>query len=163
MNRLLREMYSHQAWADAEHWKALEDFPASLDDSEIRTRQHHYHLTQHTFLWLAEGSEKPFARTTAADFRSEADLKHYCRDFNTRACRFLDAAPESRMQEPIVIPWGPSPPYAITVELALTQAAMHSLHHRAQNAARLHLLGGVPANLDFISWLWQGRPAPDWR
>ena len=162
MNRLLRDLYYHQAWADAQHWKALEAFPAALDDPTLRNRLHHYHFTQHAFLWLAQGSGKPFTRTKPEDFKTNAALKEYGREFNTEAGRFLDEAPESRMQEIIEIPWGPRPPHPITVELALTQAAMHSLHHRAQNAVRLHELGGKPPVGDFIAWLWVGRPEPDW-
>ena len=162
MNRLLRDLYYHQAWADAEHWKALESFPAALDDGVLRNRLHHYHFVQHAYLWLAEADGKLFTRTTLEDFKSSAMLKEYAREFNTQAGLFLDAAPESRLQEDIVIPWGPKPPQPVTVELALTQAAMHSHHHRAQNAVRLHELGGKPPAGDFISWLWQGRPGPDW-
>ena len=162
MNRLLRDLYYHQAWADAGHWKALEAFPAALDDKTLRTRLHHYHLTQHAFLWLAEADGKLFTRTSVEDFKTNAALKEYAREFNTDAGRFLDEVPDSRLQENIVIPWGPKPSPLITVELALTQAAMHSHHHRAQNAVRLHELGGKPPAGDFIAWLWVGRPAPDW-
>jgi uncharacterized damage-inducible protein DinB len=123
MNRLLRDLYYHQAWADG----------------------------------------KPFLRTTVEDFKTNDELKEYAREFNTEAGLFLDEVPESRLQENIVIPWGPKPPQPITVELALTQAAMHSHHHRAQNAVRLHELGGAPPGGDFIAWLWKGRPEPDWR
>ncbi|HEX7571604.1 MAG TPA: hypothetical protein VF514_00820 [Bacteroidota bacterium] len=35
-------------------------------------------------------------------------------------------------------------------------------YHRAQNAVRLHELGGTPPGGDFIAWLWKGRPEPDW-
>jgi uncharacterized damage-inducible protein DinB len=162
MNRLLRDLYYHQAWADAGHWKALEALPAALEDATLRGRLHHYHLTQHAFLWLAEADGRPFTRTTVEDFKNNAALKEYAREFNTEAGRFLDEVPDSRLQENIVIPWGPKPPQPITVELALTQAAMHSHHHRAQNAVRLRELGGTPPAGDFIAWLWKGRPAPDW-
>jgi uncharacterized damage-inducible protein DinB len=162
MNRLLRDLYYHQAWADAEHWKALEAFPAALEDAALRNRLHHYHHTQHAFLWLAERTGKPFTRTTLDDFKTNAALKEYARAFNTEASRFLNEVPGDRLQENIVIPWGPKPAQPITVELALTQAAMHSHHHRAQNAMRLHELGGTPPAGDFIAWLWKGRPEPDW-
>lgn len=52
MNRLLRDLYYHQAWADAEHWRALEAFPTALEDTTLRGRLHHYHFVQHAFLWL---------------------------------------------------------------------------------------------------------------
>ena len=134
MNRLLRDLYYHQAWADAEYYKALESSPSALGDALLRNRLHHYHYTQHAFLWLAEATGKPFRRTNVEDFKTIAELKEYARDFNTAASRFLNEVPGERLQETIAIPWAPEHSQPITVELALTQAAMHSHHHRAQIA-----------------------------
>lgn len=36
MDTLLREFYFHQAWADAEHWRALAAHPGALDDDALR-------------------------------------------------------------------------------------------------------------------------------
>jgi len=67
------------------------------------------------------------------------------------------------MQEIVEIPWGPPKPRpSLTLELALTQGAMHSHYHRAQNIAKLRELGGTPLPADFIFWLWKGEPEPDW-
>jgi len=162
MNRLLRDLYYHQAWADAEYYKALESSPSALGDALLRNRLHHYHYTQHAFLWLAEATGKPFRRTNVEDFKTIAELKEYARDFNTAASRFLNEVPGERLQETIAIPWAPEHSQPITVELALTQAAMHSHHHRAQIAVRFRELGGAPPAGDFIMWLWKGRPEPDW-
>jgi hypothetical protein len=51
MTTYLHELYAHQEWADAEHWRAFEDFPAALADLAIRSRLHHIHLVQSAFLW----------------------------------------------------------------------------------------------------------------
>jgi uncharacterized damage-inducible protein DinB len=162
VNKLLRDLFYHQAWADAALWKSLEGFPAALGDAALRKRQHHYHFTQNAFLWVARGTGEPFKRTTPEDFKTDAELKAYGRDFNTAAGLFLDGVSESRMQEIVEIPWGPRPRPPVTLELALTQAAMHSHHHRAQNIVRLRELGGTPLPEDFIFWLWKGKPEPDW-
>jgi hypothetical protein len=53
MNSHLHELYGHQEWADAEHWRAFEAYPAALEDRAIRERLHHIHLVQHGFLWVA--------------------------------------------------------------------------------------------------------------
>jgi len=45
---------------------------------------------------------------------------------------------------------------------ALVQVAMHSLHHRGQNIARLRQVGGEPKNVDWIIWLWKGKPESVW-
>ena len=36
MDSYLNELYAHQAWADAEHWRAIEAHPAALSDKAIR-------------------------------------------------------------------------------------------------------------------------------
>jgi len=75
MNKLLRDLYSHQAWADALLWKGLEAFPPALKDIAIRNRQHHYHFTQTAFLWVARGTGEPFKRTKPEDYGTDAELK----------------------------------------------------------------------------------------
>jgi uncharacterized damage-inducible protein DinB len=163
VNRLLRDLYSHQAWADALIWKGMEAFPPALKDTAIRNRQHHYHFTQTAFLWVARGKGEPFKRTKPEDYRTDAELKALGREVNEAFRAFLDGVTESRMQEIVEIPWGPPQPRpSLTLELALTQGAMHSHHHRAQNIARLRELGGTPLPEDFIFWLWKGKPEPDW-
>jgi hypothetical protein len=52
MPSYLEELYAHQEWADAEHWRALEAHPPALEDKAIRDRLHHIHLVQHGFLWV---------------------------------------------------------------------------------------------------------------
>jgi len=56
----LDELYAHQEWADAEHWRALEGYPAGLADKAIWERLHHIHLVQSAFLWVVGGSRGQF-------------------------------------------------------------------------------------------------------
>jgi hypothetical protein len=51
MNTLLRDLYEHQARADAEHWRAIEKHPPAREDAAIRNRLHHLHLVQRLFIW----------------------------------------------------------------------------------------------------------------
>ena len=39
------------------------------------------------------------------------------------------------------------------------QVVLHTQHHRGQVCARLRDAGGEPPTVDFIVWLWEGRPA----
>jgi hypothetical protein len=61
MNSCLYELYAHQEWADAEHWRALEAHPAALEDKAIRQRLLHIHLVQHAFLWVTGPGTTGFA------------------------------------------------------------------------------------------------------
>jgi uncharacterized damage-inducible protein DinB len=162
MNPLLRDLYGHQTWADAEGWRAIEAHPPACDDAAIRARLHHIHLVQRAFRWIAGGRESPLALTTPADFASLAALKTYARDYHDEIAHFVSTLTAERLDTLIDIPWFKEPPLRITVAEALTQCAMHSHYHRGQNATRLRELGGEPPTTDLIVWYSKGRPAPAW-
>ena len=162
MNPLLRNFYGHQAWADAEHWRAIARHQPARDDKAIRDRLHHIHFVQHAFLWAAGDRAREFVFTKPEDFVSLNDLKAYARASHEAAARLMTTVSDARLGEPITIPWFKDPPLTISVEEALTQCAMHSHYHRGQNATRLRELGGEPPLTDYIVWLWKARPEPDW-
>lgn len=156
----LSELYGHQAWADAEHWRAIEAHGAALADRAILERLHHIHLVQRAFLSMAKGD--PVAISKPADFASPGDLKAYAREYHAAVAHYLSIVTPDRLAERLSIPWFKDPPISITVAQALTQAAMHSHYHRGQNAARLRELGGEPPLTDLIVWYWKGQPAARW-
>jgi uncharacterized damage-inducible protein DinB len=160
MNDLLRDLYGHQAWADAEHWRALEAHPHALEDPAIRNRLHHYHLTQHAFLFIVRGDPLSFPRLE--DFPTMMSLKEYANSYHGEALDFVRRASDSELERLVVVPWFKNPPISVTVAQALTQAAMHSQYHRGQNASRLRELGGNPPLTDLIAWYWRGRPEAVW-
>ena len=156
---LLRDLYRHQAWADAEHWRAILAVPAFLQDARAKARLHHIHLVQRGFHAILSGG--PFEVTEAADYDAQA-LLGWGRNYHAQALAMLEGLGPARLTERVRIPWFKDPPLEITVEEALVQAVMHSQHHRGQNATRLRELGGEPPTTDFIVWLWRGRPEPAW-
>jgi hypothetical protein len=75
----LDELYAHQEWADAEHWRAIEAHPPALADKAIRERLLHIHLVQHGFLWVTSPHRPEFAFKKVEDFPSMTELKTYAR------------------------------------------------------------------------------------
>jgi hypothetical protein len=63
MATYLDELYAHHEWADVEHWRALEAYPAALADRALRERLHHIHLVQSAFLWVVGPRTAQFAIT----------------------------------------------------------------------------------------------------
>jgi uncharacterized damage-inducible protein DinB len=161
MRDFLRDLFAHQAWADSQHWLAIEAHEGALDDAELRQRLHHIHLVQRAFLGVARGTGRP-ERPRLEDYASMAELKADARAYHADAAAFLEAATDARLAEATLIPWFEDPPCRISLGEALTQAAMHSHYHRGQNASRLRALGGAPPLTDLIVWYWKGRPAPSW-
>ena len=160
MDPYLAELYGHQEWADAEHWRAFELHLPALEDRAIRERLLHIHMVQHAFLWLLGARNQQFDVKKVEDFDNISDLKKYGREGLSQLNAFVKDL-DSQRAETIEVPWF-KPPAKITIRQALMQAAMHSHYHRGQNATRLRELGGVPPTTDFIIWLHKGQPAAQW-
>jgi uncharacterized damage-inducible protein DinB len=157
----LKELYAHQEWADAEHWRAFEEHPPALADRAIGERLLHIHLVQRAFLWVTGPRTSEFTFKKLEDFPRMTDLRDYAREYHAEMAGRLKVVTAARLVESIEVPWF-KPALKISVRHALTQAAMHSHYHRGQNATRLRELGGAPPGTDFIEWLRQGQPRAQW-
>lgn len=161
MSSYLDELYAHQEWADAEHWRAFESHPPALADKAICERLLHIHQVQYAFLWMTGPRASEFAFRTMDAFPNMAALKRYAQDYHVAVADLLKGLDAARLEEMVDAPWF-SRPTRISRRHALMQAAMHSHYHRGQNATRLRELGGVPPTTDFIIWLRAGQPAARW-
>lgn len=161
MSAYLSELYSHQAWADAEHWRAIEAHAPALADKAIRERLVHIHLVQHAFLWINGPRTSQLTFKKPEDFPDIAELKSYACQGNVDLAEIVRTATPEWLEEIIEVLWF-KPTLKISRRHALTQAAMHSHYHRGQNATRLRELGGVPPGTDFIVWLRNGQPTAQW-
>lgn len=162
MNPILRDLFDHQCWADAELWNAIGAHAPARDDQPTRARLHHIHQVQRAFMWSARHDGSPFAWTKPDDFAAFDDLRRFAVDTHADIRQTLAAFDDAQLLEPMTVPWFKDPPLTISVTEALTQSTMHSHHHRAQNATRLRELGSAPPATDLIVWYWKGRPAPNW-
>ena len=160
MIELLRDLYSHQSWADAQLWQALESHPGALRDAEVCERLYHIHLTQYAFLTILQRGEFLYKRLE--DFPDMKSLKIFAMENHSRALTFLQSLSDAQLDETFDIPWFRDPPLKLKAVHALSQAAMHSQYHRGQNARRLRELGGQPPLTDFIAWYWKGCPNAEW-
>jgi len=157
----LDELYAHQEWADAEHWRAFEEHPTALANKAICERLLHIHQVQYAFLWITGPRTAEFAFKKLEDFPGMADLKQYARRYHAAAGELLKGLEQSELEEVVEAPWF-TPAVKLSRRHALTQAAMHSHYHRGQNATRLRELGGAPPMTDFIVWLRDGQPSGKW-
>jgi uncharacterized damage-inducible protein DinB len=162
MNSLLQDLYGHQAWADAEHWGAIESHAPARGDQTLRNRLHHLHYVQRSFMWVVGDRAAPFVSSAPDDFATFEDLKAFARGSHAVINDLLLRLTDARSVEPVSIPWFRTPPLVVTVSEAMTQCAMHSQWHRGQNASRLRELGGAPPAVDLIVWYARGRPRPNW-
>jgi uncharacterized damage-inducible protein DinB len=154
----LKDLLTHQAWADAVFFRAWEASTA-LDDEELRTRVDHLVATQEAFLLLLKGEaivipDRPLPRFQ--DLKARCEAAHQV--FKVLG-RSLDAESLART---IQVPWFPDPPCVISVSEVLLQVCLHTQHHRGQCMTRLKAVGGAPKNVDYIIWLWKQKPEGRW-
>jgi uncharacterized damage-inducible protein DinB len=157
---LLEELLLHQEWADSEIWGAIENHPPAAQDAILRDRLYHIHVAQQAFLLIARGDPLEFPKPE--DFSDLAALKAHARRIHQEWVKFMASVTPERLGALLVIPWFKEPPIEVTTAQLLTQSAMHSQGHRAQNSVRLREVGGDPPVTDLIAWYWKGRPAPRW-
>lgn len=162
----LTDLYRHMEWADAAVWTAVLTSERGPTDARLQERLYHLHLAQRAFLdaWRPEPRGTPYPK-----FEEAHSLLLWGRTYYGEAVAFLETLSEEKASEPLKLPWtetvepriGPSR-QETTVGETVLQVALHSLYHRGQINARLREVGGEPPLVDYIAWIWLGRPAPDW-
>ncbi|HYK06011.1 MAG TPA: DinB family protein [Thermoanaerobaculia bacterium] len=166
-NEVTRDLFRHMQWADAEMWRTLLAHPSALEDEKLFKLVQHLHAVQRAFhlMWTggAIDGKALYAKKDPATMVAEA------REWYATAAAYLDAFDEARNGETLHMPWLPHfekqlgrtlqhPTYGET----FLQLPMHSGYHRGQVNLLLRQLGGEPANVDYIAWIWFGRPEPQW-
>jgi uncharacterized damage-inducible protein DinB len=159
MLEFLRNLMAHAEWANAVFFHAWDSSPAR-DNEEMRRRLSHLIGVQQGFLALLTDKEPGGPRPGPPDTFEE--LKSRAQSCHTGLRDLVAGMPPEKLSRTIQVPWFPDPPCVITVAEALVQVAMHSQHHRGQCMTRLKDLEGEPKNVDWIIWLWKGKPEGRW-
>ncbi|HEX7152322.1 MAG TPA: DinB family protein [Thermoanaerobaculia bacterium] len=152
-------MILQMEWADAQLWRAV---LAAADRIDDRTRELvvHVHQVQHAFLGVWRG--EPLDLRDPSSFGSLEAIRDWGRAAHLGIQAFLDSADDDAKQRPVVMPWA-TPEMAVpTLGETFVQVPMHSMYHRGQVNARLRTLGGEPPLVDFIFWVWSGKPRAAW-
>ncbi len=160
------ELYRHMEWGDASVWRAVLSCEAARADPKLREWFYHLHMVQRAFLrvWQGEMHYTPFPT-----FEEVESLIEWGRSYYADAFAQLKSWTEDDLAKPLNMPWasmlteplGRAPADTTLRDTAL-QVALHSQYHRGQINALLRELGGEPPLVDYIAWLWLGRPEPDW-
>jgi len=156
-------------WADAEIWRAVSAHAPATQDVRTKALLTHLHLVQRMFLML--WTKQPFDPAgRPPEFATLGDLRSWVQRYYSEVHRFLDGLPASRLTEVVDMPWVRALETQLGRPLSMPalvdtiqQVASHSTYHRGQINVRLRELGGHPPLVDYVAWVWFGRPAPDWR
>jgi uncharacterized damage-inducible protein DinB len=161
----LRDLFRHMEWADAEVWRAVLACGPACDDAMLTGLLLHLHVVQRAFLavWRMQSVAFP----EAADFPTIADLHAWTATYYAEARVFLDAVNVDALTRPVIMPWADElarqlgrRPQTPTLAETMFQVTSHSTYHRGQVNTRLRAVGGDPPLVDYIAWIWYGRPSP---
>jgi uncharacterized damage-inducible protein DinB len=162
----LSDLYRHMEWADGSVWTSVLASENGRNDLKLRDYFYHLHVVQRAFLrtWRGEAGGEPFPT-----FDDAPSLMLWGRTYYGEALAHLGLVSDHRLSEPMPVEWASMveralghAPEATTVGETVLQVALHSTYHRGQINARLREVGGEPPLVDYIAWLWMGRPAPGW-
>ena len=164
---LFRDLFAHMEWADALIWKTALATDAALADKDFHERLFHVHATQKAFYQVWKKEE--LIRHKSDEFPTLPALLDWIKPCYGEIKAFVDKLDEERLEEPAILPWAHfftrrtgHEPQPTTLGETMLQLASHSTHHRAQNNLLLRKLGAEPPLIDYIGWLWLGRPEPIW-
>jgi uncharacterized damage-inducible protein DinB len=164
--RLLVLQLHHMEWADAGVWAKISTLPAAVGDDRLKGLLHHMHLVQNLYLQVWRGEQLTVHGPSS--FEDLRALQDWGRSFHRQARAVVAAAAGEAMQRTVHFPWarrlaeGRATIHAATFEESVLQIVLHTTHHRAQVCTRARELGGEPPLIDFIAWVWQGKPEPEW-
>jgi uncharacterized damage-inducible protein DinB len=151
-------------WADTKVWMAVPDLQGRPDD-RLRRLLLHLHTVQRAFLKIWTG--QPLAFPQESEFPTLAGVRAWSMSYYAEAFAFLDSLDETRLGARVHLPWSGHlvrelgrEPHMPTLGETVFQVISHSTYHRGQVNGRLRELGIEPPLVDYIAWIWSGRPAP---
>ena len=162
-----RDLFRHMAWADAKMWHSVLATSTAENDAALRQKVCHIHSVQRGYLAIWRGGAPEWR--DASTFTDLHSLAVYGREYHDDVAGFLATLDEPSLDQTAPLPWAGRLTEVIGVQPAdttlrdtLLQVATHSLYHRGQVNARLRELGSEPPLVDYIAWIWIGRPTPEW-
>lgn len=160
-------LLQHLKWADAEMWKKILLLDAAESDERIKKLLYHLHQVQYAFYFL--WNEHPMEIPKPEEFVSLKSIAKWGVEYQKKLDEFLLSEKAKEIEKLIDIPWSKfmerrtgKKVVPATLQETMLQVALHSTYHRGQINTRFRELGGEPASVDFIAWVWLGKPSVDW-
>ena len=164
----LRELTQHMEWADARVWRSVLAHNGARKDSRLRELLTHLHLVQRLFLMVWR-NEPLLPIRSFGDFKELAELRDRATSYYPDARAYLDTLDAEALTRPILMPFVAEQEKRLgttfhipSLAETIFQVTSHSTYHRGQVNARLREIGGEPPLVDYIAWLWFGRPDAAW-
>jgi len=164
---ILKELFSHMSWADAKVWDTVLSLQDAEKDKKLKLMLYHYHVTKRAFyvIW----KDLPLEFQELSEFENLQAIANWASTYPALIQPFLEDLKEEDLNRIIKIPWSDrlekiigKKPAAANLAETMIQVATHSSYHRGQVNSRIRELNGEPPLVDFIAWVWLGKPAAVW-
>jgi uncharacterized damage-inducible protein DinB len=156
----IRNLIRYEEWADAHFLQAWEQTPDAASDKEMLQRWAHVVTVQNAFFNILKGKEVTFSRED--EFPPVSQLKIRTQSNHSQLKSLIQDYSSEDLEQRVFIPWLPDRQTTLTRFEALIQIVMHTQHHRAQNMTKLQTHGGKPGVIDWIMWVFKGKPEAKW-
>lgn len=158
-------LLKHMLWADGEVWNKILELPDAQNDKSIKDLLYHLHQVQYAFYFL--WNELPLEIPKPEEFPDLKSIAKWGFEYQQKLNQFLLSENAIDKEKIVQIPWSvfferktKQKVVPATLEETMLQVASHSTYHRGQINTRFRELGGEPASVDFIVWVWMGKPEP---
>lgn len=157
---LIRDLYAHQEWADAQHWRAILAFSPALEQEGLRQGLFHIHAVQKVWLARWQGVDMGFPRIE--DYPRTQDLYPFAKSCHAALRAYLSLRSESELQASVTYQNIHGESFCQPLGDLLLHLPYHSQYHRGQTARTLAALGSPVPATDLILWQRTGRPKTEW-
>jgi uncharacterized damage-inducible protein DinB len=164
---ILKELIDHMNWADGRIWTVVLSIPEAQNDEKLKKILHHYQLSKYAFYYTR--TDLPQKYPELEEFITLYDMAQWAAEYPKLIHTYMSDLKEADLSQMIKTPpydrleqiLGQKPVDANLAETIL-QVAVHCSHHRGQVNSRIRELNGEPPIVDFIAWVWLGKPNAIW-
>jgi uncharacterized damage-inducible protein DinB len=164
---MLKELFKHMHWADATIWDNVLSIPDVKNNQQLKTLLYHLHITQYAFYHIWSNLSREFPKES--DFKTIQKVADWASKYPDLVQSFLAKLKDEDLEKVIHIPWserlekvlGRKPAQSNLAE-TMIQVTAHSSYHRGQVNSRIRALNVDPPMVDFIAWVWLGKPDALW-
>ena len=161
------QLFRHMEWADSLIWKSVRTTKAAVGDRAVMERLHHVHVVQRIYLQMWRGvPDRGRELATFADLR---EVHAWAQQYYHDLWAFVEHIDSETLSRQVECPWAEDlvkwfgEARSATVQETIVQVAMHTSHHRGQLCTMIRSHHGEPPLVDFIGWIWMGKPQATWQ